>query len=266
MMKNNGVCYCFIEEQGGDYALTFSTVKKGIHTGLEIGIIDFKKKEKLECSEYILNSRINRLSSFSVKSKNISLSLENNVNEKILKAKFEKCLSHTELKAELRLFPVSFGLSYDDESIGFAGACGEVLIKGRKYTFENGSRGVYFTSYGVPKSGRLIGFEKSEDGVTAVSASSGKNGRLIVLKNGESRSFEDFKVSEGEFGKMWNINAKGGVKLSFAPLFNDRVDVSRPWLNLHGNLFYGNLSGSVPFNESECIACNVKCLYGVADR
>lgn len=266
MKNNNGVCYCFIEDQSGNYALTFSVIKKGIHTGLEIGIIDFLKKEKLECSEYILNSRINRLSSFSVNSKSFSLSLEDNGNEKILEANFEKCLAHTALKAELKIFLIASKLSYGDESIGFVGACGEVLVKGRKYTFENGSRGAFFTSGGVPKSSRLVAYGKSEDGFTAVSASFGENGRLVVLKDGESRSFGDFKITEGEFGKPWSITSGGGAELSFVPVFNDRTDISRPWLNLHGNLFYGRLSGSFTLSDEKSFNCDIKCLYGVSDK
>lgn len=266
MKKNNGICYCFAEETGGKYALTFTAVKKGIHTGIEIGIIDFSRKEKLECTEYILNSDIKRLSSFNVESKNFSFSIEDNGSKKLVKADFKKCLSHTELKAEL-LVTLSFSKHEEAfESVGFVNVCGTVFVKGREYSFKEASLGVFFTSLNVPKGNRLIGFGKTGESPLAVVAYPETNGKLTVFKNGKKHTFYGFAIEKGDFKSAWDIHLNDeSEKVSFLPSFNDRVDISRGWLNIHGNLFFGRLSGKLSFDEDEVSLEDVKCLYGISN-
>lgn len=264
MKNNNGACYCFIEEPEGKYALTFTVIKKGIHTGFQVGIIDFITKEKLDCTEYKINSEIDGVSSFSVSSKNFSFSLEDCGGKKIIKTDYKKCLPHTALKASLEVSLLMPVVSGESETLGFVKANGFAEVKGRKYMFGDGSVGAFFTSSDIPRKSRFIGAGKTEAGLFAIFAVPENSGHCLIFSGDRGYTEDVLALEKGDFSKEWSVKLKNGGELSFLPSFNDRLDISRVWLNVHGDVFFGTLSGKLNLGEKELTLDKIKCLYGIS--
>lgn len=265
MNNNNGVCHCFIEDPEGKYALTFTVIKKGIHTGFQVGIIDFLTREKLECIEYKINSKTDGISSFDISSKNFSFALEDCGNKKILKTDYKKCLSHTALKASLEVSLLISPVKGEEESLSFVKAKGFAEVKERKYSFGEGSVGAFFTSSDISKKSRFIGAGKTDEGLFTIFAISQNPARCLVFSGDKEYTEEALVLEEGDFSSEWSVRLKGG-ELSFLPSFNDRLDISRVWLNVHGDAFFGTLSGKLNLDEKELTIDKIKCLYGIVGK
>lgn len=270
--RKNGYIYCHALDESGSAILTLAVLKKGAHTALECGIIDPKSKEKLECIEYIFGKSGVKKDLFGCEkieaaTKNGSFSVAFCGDEKHINIRFEKCLAHTELTAEIVLKPLSPVISPDkEEKTGFFTVQGKVFVKDREYTFSyEKSVGIFRSSKAfLGKSRYGAGFVYIDRKLLALVSDFENEDRNRVFYDGVLYETGGFSLKKGEsFGEEWILTSqKCDMKISFFPKFNDRIDVSRPWLRLHGDRVFGTASGSIASKDGKRLSFDgMHCLY-----
>lgn len=268
----NGYIYCHALSENENAILTLAVLKKGAHTALECGVIDLITKEKLECIEYVFGKKgvkndLFESGKIEVETKNGSFALFSKGDGRHIKINFKKCLAHTALSLEIVLKPIFSGENDDsDDKTGFFTADGVVRVKEREYVFsQKKSVGVFRSTRGFSKKSRYgAGFAFVGEKLLALVSDFESPDKNCVYYDGALYKTGDFLIEKGEsFEKAWVLSSqKYDMKMTFSPKFNDRIDVSRPWLKLHGDRVFGAASGSMSSNGGGRVEFfNMHCLY-----
>lgn len=254
-MTENGYIYCHIINKAGKYAFSVAFARNRFISLAECAVFDFETKEKLSCCEK--TNRLKKNDEFFVSEKdsafcktlNGTCSLENSNGEVRFFADFKKCFSHIDMKAELLFDKKEISFLSGNRDVAFVRVGGCVEVAGRVYNFDSSTDLALFEKSASPEKKRHKGvscFCGGAFGMHKVALSltdndiNGLENKLLC--NGKDLPIGEIKFSKpngSAFGEWGITSSADALKVSFKPIFNDRMDCR----SYHADRFFGFLNG-----------------------
>ena len=239
--SRNAHVFCRVQN-GEEFAVVFSFDSDRNFRLFDCLLIDYVRKEKIECPEQV-TPRFRKASLafdegegfLRYQSEFCDFSLRQDEAGVAFHADYAICFSHTEMTADLRLSAPRQTLhTAAGETVAFhLAAQGSLTVAGRTYTFGPGAEATAVTSLGkTVRCTESFLCSTADGGIYSYRL---KNGGETLTTDGVKG--DALSVSDGAVLQPRTLS--GAANGTFTPFFNERMDYARPFLHSHADRLHG---------------------------